>query len=114
MTKCGLVLAYAVPEIRADKEVVLMAVSRDGRALQFAAVELRDDREVVMKAVGHHGRAIEFASERLRGDLELAAMACTNEGRRGKGLRRLFCGSLKGDRLEIDVTIIILESIDII
>jgi hypothetical protein len=44
-------LQYTSDELRADKEVVLAAVTRNGMALQYTSDELRDDKEVVLAAV---------------------------------------------------------------
>ena len=38
-------LLYAAPELRADREVVLLAISQSGGALQFAAEVRRGTRE---------------------------------------------------------------------
>jgi len=61
---------------RADREVAVLAMQKDGRALEYAAVELQQDREVVMAAVTNWGLALAYASEELRADREvvLAAM----------------------------------------
>ena len=47
----GWALAFAAPELRADKEIVLAAVSSNPLALQFASLELRRDFEVILKAL---------------------------------------------------------------
>ena len=40
-------------ELRNDREVVLTAVSQDGRALEYASAEFKNDRKVVLAAVRH-------------------------------------------------------------
>ena len=45
MREKGWELEFAAAELRADREVVMAAVGRDGEALAFAAPELRADRE---------------------------------------------------------------------
>ena len=53
----GAALAYAAPELQADREVVLQAVRADGAALAYAAPELQADVEVVYAAVRCGGAA---------------------------------------------------------
>ena len=55
-------------ELRADREVVLAAVSQNSEALECAAEELRADREVVLAAVSQNGEALGDAAEELRAD----------------------------------------------
>ena len=73
--KQGMALEYAAEPLRSDREVVLAAVKKTGGALRYACPELRDDREVVLAAVRQRGNALHWASARLRGDMDLAAEA---------------------------------------
>ena len=57
---------FAAAELRADREMVLEAVKRNGHALEDAAEELRADREVVLEAVKQDRWAIVHAAEELR------------------------------------------------
>ena len=50
------------------KELMLKAVSMDGRLLILASEELRNDREVILRAVQNDTTAIDFASETLLND----------------------------------------------
>ena len=43
----------------------LKRIAQDGLALRCAAEELRGDREVVMTAVTKNGRALEYATEEI-------------------------------------------------
>ena len=52
-------LKYASDELKADKEVVIAAVTRWGSSLEYASEDLRADKEVVMAAVAQDGRALE-------------------------------------------------------
>jgi len=54
-----------------DKEVVLMAVERNGNELEYASPELQGNREVVLAAVNKNGSALEFASPELKRDIEV-------------------------------------------
>ena len=51
MRQRGSALCYASDELRADREVVLAAVSENGGALEYASAEFKYDREVVLVAV---------------------------------------------------------------
>ncbi|CAE7212400.1 unnamed protein product, partial [Symbiodinium pilosum] len=53
-------LRFASRELRADKEVMLRAVTRDGKALALAEATLRMDREVVTAAINNNGMALEY------------------------------------------------------
>ena len=46
-----------------NKEEVLAAVEMDGESLQWASEELKADREVVLVAIEECGWALEFACE---------------------------------------------------
>ena len=61
----GLALQDASREFRADREVVLTALSNFGRALQCSP-ELKADREVVLTAVNNDIKALKHASPELR------------------------------------------------
>ena len=54
-----------------DREMVLAAVQRGGRALRYASAELRADREVVLAAVQQYADALEYASAELQADDDL-------------------------------------------
>lgn len=72
-------MAGAEEDALADKEVVLMAVARDGRTFQFAAPELRADRQVAIAAVARSWLAFEHTSPELQADDEVAHAATTRD-----------------------------------
>lgn len=76
VSKCGLALGYAVPELRADKEVVSRAVARD-RSLSY------DSIFIMFSSSFHHFSTFFMDFHRFR--------------RRFEALRWLFgpCGSLE-------------------
>jgi len=45
-------------------------VSQDGRALEYSSDALRADREIVLIAVAENARALHFASDALKADHE--------------------------------------------
>jgi hypothetical protein len=57
--------------LKADKEVVLAAVSQAGISLEYASPELKADKEVVLVAVSQDGNAIYSANPALKGDPEI-------------------------------------------
>lgn len=61
--------------LRADAEVVKVALESNTMALEFAAEALKDNEEIVNYAVDRSGLAIQFASARLRADKILAKKA---------------------------------------
>lgn len=54
------------PQLRGDKEVVLLAVRQEWYNFRNASEELRDDEEVFLAAMQYSKSAINFASERLQ------------------------------------------------
>ena len=66
-----------IPKLRADREVVLAAVTQDGYALEDAFPELRADKAVVLAAVTQNYCALKYASKALQGDKEVILAAVT-------------------------------------
>ena len=48
---------------------------QNGHALRWASGELKADRELVLKAVSNNGWALTWASDELKGDEEICAQA---------------------------------------
>ena len=61
-------------ELKADKEVVIAAVSNDGNALEYASNTLKADKEVVLAAVSNNGNALELSSAELQNDPDIIAL----------------------------------------
>mmetsp|Transcript_48584 Transcript_48584/g.115461 ORF Transcript_48584/g.115461 Transcript_48584/m.115461 type:complete len:373 (+) Transcript_48584:164-1282(+) len=78
-TEGGEALASVSAELRADRELVLAAVSQNGLSLQFAAEACWDDKAIVMQAVLQNGEALQFASWRLRSDRDVVEQALYGE-----------------------------------
>eukprot|EP00931_Biecheleriopsis_adriatica_P063364 TRINITY_DN3834_c0_g1_i6.p1 TRINITY_DN3834_c0_g1~~TRINITY_DN3834_c0_g1_i6.p1 ORF type:complete len:263 (-),score=66.71 TRINITY_DN3834_c0_g1_i6:349-1137(-) len=68
----------AAEELKADKEVALAAVKRDGWALRYAAASLKADRDVVLAAVRQKGMALQYVAEELTADREVVRAAVDN------------------------------------
>merc|ERR1719276_793938 len=64
-------MKYTDDDLKADKEIVLAAVSNKGDALQHASDSLKEDREVVKAAVSNNGSALKFAKGGLNQDEEM-------------------------------------------
>jgi hypothetical protein len=58
-----------------DREIVKIAVSRNGNALEYASIDLCADREIVGIAVSQHGEALAYASIDLCADREIVGIA---------------------------------------
>ncbi|CAE7150598.1 Dnaaf1 [Symbiodinium necroappetens] len=71
----------ALDTLRADSELVHIALENDARALQFAAEDLRDDAELVLAAVRRRGQVLRWASERLRGERHVVLTAIDQDPR---------------------------------
>ncbi len=74
------ILQYVSEELRNDKDVVLAAVSKHGDSLKYASEDLRKDRDVVLAAVRRSGGSLQYTSKELRDDKELVLIACTQDG----------------------------------
>eukprot|EP00928_Gymnodinium_smaydae_P004592 TRINITY_DN11560_c0_g1_i1.p1 TRINITY_DN11560_c0_g1~~TRINITY_DN11560_c0_g1_i1.p1 ORF type:complete len:389 (-),score=52.09 TRINITY_DN11560_c0_g1_i1:563-1615(-) len=57
----GVLLKFASDSVRADRELILLAVERDGRALQHASVDVQIDHEVILSALAHAMQAPDVA-----------------------------------------------------
>ena len=63
-----------------EKEIVMEAVKKDGRALRSASKELRNNPEIVMEAVKQCGYALGYASKELQNDREIVMEAVKHGG----------------------------------
>ena len=59
-----------------NKNEVLKAIKNDGLLLEYASPELRNDREVVLTAIQNNDWALEFASDELKKDFIICGTAC--------------------------------------
>ena len=78
VTKSGRELYYAAESLRDDKEIVFAAIENDVSALSSATLRLRGDRSVVIKALRIDGSSIRWASQELRDDIDIVMEAITN------------------------------------
>ena len=78
------VFMFCPEKMRADKAIVISAVSNDGKALEYASEGLKADKEVVITAVSSNDWGgilfcpLQYASDELKADKEVAMAAITN------------------------------------
>ena len=82
-------LRYAHDSLRADRSIVIAAVSKDGHCLMDAHATLRADFEVVKIAVSENGNALHWASPELRADVNLMVTAMRDANRQRLKLRHV-------------------------
>ena len=70
-------LSKLTPELRADRDIVLLAVEQCGRDLEFASPELQDDEEVVKTALKNFTN-FHYISKRLRSNPEIVFSGLLN------------------------------------
>ena len=61
--------------LRADRDVVLAAVRKNGRAIEFAAPHLRGDPHVAREAVRQTGEALGHLPDALKDDMDMVRLA---------------------------------------
>ncbi|MCH9762744.1 MAG: DUF4116 domain-containing protein [Gammaproteobacteria bacterium] len=73
----GLALKNASEQLKADREIVLAAVTNAPQALEYASEALKSDRSLVLRALKQDGMALKHAAGRLKADkrIILAAIA---------------------------------------
>mmetsp|Transcript_115975 Transcript_115975/g.368887 ORF Transcript_115975/g.368887 Transcript_115975/m.368887 type:complete len:451 (+) Transcript_115975:80-1432(+) len=87
------VLKYADKELRAEKEIVLVAVKAGGFAIMFASEELQADREVALEAARQNWQVFQQLSRKLRADKEIADAAVRQDWH----VIKLFAKELKAN-----------------
>jgi hypothetical protein len=88
-------------ELKADKVVVLAAVTNDGIALQDASMQLKADKEVVLVAVTQIRCVLQCASADLKADKEVVLAAVAHDGC-ALGLSTLCCSLI--DRADFEAS----------
>ena len=56
-------LSFASDDLKADKEVALLAVSGRGININYVSDQLKNDKEIVIAAVKNNKRAIDLAGD---------------------------------------------------
>ena len=80
VSRNGFELQYAADALQSDKTIALVSVRENGLALRYVGPELRADREVVLAAVQHSGSALRYAGEGPRADHDVVMAAVSNCG----------------------------------
>lgn len=73
-------LQWADPILRADRDLALQVVRRNGRALRWIDEELQGNLELVLEAVQQNGLALQHAAPSLRADREVLKVAVRQNG----------------------------------
>lgn len=84
MTYEGILIKYAVPEIRAEKKSGLAAVQQDGWALLFAGQQCQMDVECIRAAKENVGKEAEPAIKYVKENV----LPLTISKPQGKGMER--------------------------
>ena len=94
-------LKYADKTLQADKEIVLVAVKQDGYALEYADKKLQADKEVVLAAVKQDVSALAYTNTKLLADKEVVKVAFGVDFKTGEEGYKNFIKSedLKGKKL---------------
>lgn len=64
----------------ADKEIMLKAVEKNGRCLEFAIPEFQLDKNFVLCAMKSNGNGLKFANKKYRDDEDIVSAALQNAG----------------------------------
>lgn len=64
-------LAFASPELRANRKIVEFAVDVNGENIRYAADELRNDKELALRAIRQNGIAIMWIGQKLKHDKDI-------------------------------------------
>lgn len=75
VSKNGLELEYASPQLKKDPKIVLAAMSSNGFALQYAHKTLRNNPDIVREAILRHGDALLYASKRIQNMADIVSKA---------------------------------------
>jgi len=75
MHKEGGALKFVDAGLRADKEVVLIAVRKTARAIKFANAKLQSDKDIVLAAVENDGYFLQHVPNHLRADKDVVLAA---------------------------------------
>lgn len=103
----GFSLKYFSEEIRSNKELVLIAVSKYGNELKHASDELKKDREVVLTAIKTSqvelfaNEAIKYADKSFLNDFEIARIAVAFSG----NMLQYFVDEVRKDKEIVSIAV---------
>lgn len=72
------IFVYLAPELKNDRDVVLLAASNYIDILPYVSPEFCDDKEIMLGAIKYFPNNIAYASSRLRADREIALESLRN------------------------------------
>ncbi|CAB9498552.1 expressed unknown protein [Seminavis robusta] len=79
LTQDGKSLEYAPANYKDDKQVVSVAAAQSGEALQHASLRLQGDKTIVLSPVRQNGKCLNGASAQLRADKDCVLAAISNQ-----------------------------------
>ena len=103
----GFSLKYFSEEIRSNKELVLIAVAKNGNELKHASDELKKDREVVLAAIKTSqvelfaNEAIKYADKSFLNDFEIARIAVAFSG----NMLQYFVDEVRKDKEIVSIAV---------
>ena len=74
LKKTGHILYFASPEMRDDKEVVMLAATNKPIIIKFASGRLREDKEIGLSAMKSNKNCYEFLGPNLKQDEDILAI----------------------------------------
>ncbi|CAE8627189.1 unnamed protein product, partial [Polarella glacialis] len=84
---------FASEELRADREVALLAVTGLGETLRLVALHLMEDPQIVTAAVRQNGMALRHAHHSLWDDSEIVLEAVKQNGRALRHASKRLCNN---------------------
>ncbi|MDX9848274.1 MAG: DUF4116 domain-containing protein [Tenuifilaceae bacterium] len=76
--KDGGVLKYAEPKLLNDKDFIHSVVRVNGEAIRLASEELKNDKSLAIEAVKENGFALQYVSDELKNDKDVVIEAVKN------------------------------------
>ncbi|HPQ35187.1 MAG TPA: DUF4116 domain-containing protein [Tenuifilaceae bacterium] len=76
--KDGGVLKYAEPKLLNDKDFMQSVVRVNGEAIRLASEELKNDKTIAIEAVKENGFALQYVSDELKNDKDVVIEAVKN------------------------------------
>lgn len=67
-------------KLKADKDIALAAINKNGYCLKHCSAELQNDKELVIAAVTKDGQALKFVNDKFKDDIEVVKAALSNIG----------------------------------
>lgn len=107
VTRDGNQLEYASNRLKNDKDIVMAAVTQDGWSLEYASDELKKDKDVIKRAIKTTANALVFANEDTRNNKEFVIRAIEEaENKKIYGILEFLSDELRDDK---DIVLKVIE-----